>query len=58
MHSPKKFLLGGGGGGGTFNSSAQEAEAARSMGLRLLWPIVPGQPGLHRKPCLELPPLT
>jgi len=35
----------------TFNPSAQEAEAGRSMSSGLVWSTeqVPGQPGLHRE---------
>jgi hypothetical protein len=35
----------------TFNPSPQEAEAGRSLSLRLAWSIdrIPGQPGLHRE---------
>jgi hypothetical protein len=38
-----------------FNGGTQEAEAGRSLSSSLAWSTeqVPGQPGVHREPCLK-----
>jgi hypothetical protein len=40
-----------------FNPSTQESEAGGFLSSRPVWSTerIPGQPGLHKEPCLEKP---